>query len=52
MLFAANFFTSSSMKIKKYLVRKPYGAKDAITSYRENKALGHFVHVFSMYNGL
>ena len=40
------------MKIKKYLVTKPLGAKDAVTSCWENKALGHFLHVFSMYNDL
>ena len=51
MLLAAKFFTSSIMKIKKYLVIKPKGVKD-VTSYRENKALGHFLHVFSMYNGI
>ena len=26
--------------------------KDAVVSFRENKALGHFIHVFSMYNDL
>ena len=39
---AAKFFTSSTMKIKKCFVTKLEGAKDALTSYRENKALGHF----------
>ena len=26
--------------------------KDAITSYKENKALGHILHVFSICDGL
>ena len=50
-LLAAKFFTSCTMKIKKYLVTKSQGAKDTVTSCKENKALGHFLHVFSMYNG-
>ena len=49
---AAKFFTSSTMKINKYLVTKSWGAKDAITSFRETKALGHCLHVFSMYGHL
>ena len=42
MLLIAKFFTSLTIKIKKYLVTKPYGAKDAVTSYSENKA-DHFL---------
>ena len=52
MLLVAKFFTSSTMKIKKYLATKPLGTKNAVTSCRENKALGHFLHMFSMYNDL
>ena len=52
MLLATKFFTSSTMKIKKYLATKPLGAENAVTSCRENKALGHFLHMFSMYNNL
>ena len=51
MLLVAKFFTSSTMKIQKYLVTKPSGAKDAVASCKENKALGHFLHVF-LYIGL
>ena len=51
-LLATKFFTSAIMNIKKYLVAKPKGAKDAVTSFKENRALGHSMHVFSMYNGL
>ena len=38
MLLIAKFVTSLTIKIKKYLVTKPYDAKDAVTSCRENKA--------------
>ena len=31
---------------------KTLRCKDVVTSCRENKALGHFLHVFSVYNGL
>jgi len=47
-LLTAKFFTSSTMKIKKYLVTKPQSAKNIATSYRESKALSHSLHVFSM----
>ena len=50
MLLATKFFTPSTMKIKKHLVTKPYDAKDAVASFRENEAFGHFLHVFSLYS--
>ena len=40
------------MKNKKLLGYKTLWRKDAVTSFRENKALGYFLHVFSMYNDL
>ena len=50
MLLAAKFFSSSTMKIKKHLVTKTIRCKDAVASFRENKAFGHFLHLFSLYS--
>ena len=47
-LLAAKFFNSSTVNIRKLLGHKTLGVKDAVTSCKENKALGHFLHVFSM----
>ena len=41
-MLAAKFFNSSTMKIKKLLGYKTQWRKDAVTSFWENKALGHF----------
>ena len=41
-LLAANFFTSSTMKIKKYFVTKTLSHKNVVISCRENKILGYF----------
>ena len=51
-MLVAKFFSLSTMKIRKLLGYKTQWRKDAVTSFRENKALGHFLHVFFMYNDL
>ena len=35
---------------QKALSYKTLRRKDAVVSFRENKALGHFLHVFSLYS--
>ena len=48
-MLAAKFFSSSTMKIRKFLGYKTQWHKDF---FRVNNELGHFLHVFSMYNDL
>ena len=40
MLLVAKLFTSSTMKIRKHLVTKPYDVQNVVASHRENKSLG------------
>ena len=44
-LLTAKFFTSCAMKTRKLLGYKTLWRKNAIASFRENKALGHSMHV-------
>ena len=41
-MLAAKFLNSSTMKIRKLLGYKTQWHKDAVASFLENKALGHF----------
>ena len=44
-MLTTKFFNSSTMKIRKLLGYKTQWRKDAVASFLENKALGHFLHV-------
>ena len=42
-MLTAKFFTSCTMKIRKLLDYKTLWRKNAVSSFRENKALGHSI---------
>ena len=44
-----HFINNENQEVLGY---KTLGVKDAVTSCKENKALGHFLHVFSLYYGI
>ena len=46
-MLATKFFNNEDQEALGYKTLK---RKDAIASFRENKALGHFLHVFSLYS--
>ena len=52
MFLAAKFISSSNNEDQEALGYKTLKRKDVVTSYRKNKALGHFRHVFSIYDSL
>ena len=47
-----NVFHFINNEDQEVLGYKTLRRKDVVTSCKENKVLGHFLHVFSMYNAL